>query len=165
VNPIDAGLLLLTVLSVLVGAWRGLVREVFGLAGWVVSAVLAMKFARVLGEHLPFGAGVPGVRTAVGAVAIVIVCTLAASLLGRLLQGAMKAIRLGGADHALGAFFGAVRAAAIGLVVATVVVHTGLAQRAIWKSSVAAPWLEAALRFASPAFVPSMERSASMTGA
>jgi membrane protein required for colicin V production len=165
VNPIDAGLLLVTVLSVLVGAWRGLVREAFGLAGWVLAAVLAMKFARVIGEHLPFGASVPGVRTAVGAVAIVIVCTLAASLLGRLLKEAMKAIRLGGPDHALGALFGAVRAMAIGLVLATIVVHAGLAQRAFWKSSVAAPWLEAALRFASPAFVPSMERSASVTGA
>jgi membrane protein required for colicin V production len=164
-NPIDAGLLLVTVLSVLVGAWRGLVREAFGLAGWILAAVVAMKFARPLGEHLPFGAGVPGVRTAVSAVAIVIVCTLGASLLGRLLREAMKAIRLGGADRALGALFGVVRAVAIGLVVATVVVHAGLRQRTFWKSSVAAPWLEAALRLASPAFVPSMERSASVTGA
>jgi membrane protein required for colicin V production len=165
VNPIDVGLLLVATVSVAVGAWRGFAREALALAGWLAAALLAIRLARPLGEKIPFDLGISGARTAIAAVAIVVVCTLLAGLAGRLLRDAMKAANLGGPDRALGALFGAVRAAAIGLVVATVIVHAGLAQRAFWKSSLAAPWLEAALRFASPAFVPTTERSASATGA
>lgn len=164
-NPIDIGLVMVALVSVAAGAWRGFAREALALAGWVAAAVLAIHLARPLGEKIPFDFGLAGVRTAIAAIAIVVVCTLLAGLAGRLLRQAMKAVDLGGPDRALGALFGAARAAAIGLVLATVVVHAGLAQRAFWKSSVAAPWLEAALRFASPAFAPATERSASATGA
>ena len=37
--------------SILLGAWRGLVREVFSLAGWVIAFVLALLFAGDLAAH------------------------------------------------------------------------------------------------------------------
>jgi membrane protein required for colicin V production len=167
-NPVDAGLVAIALISVLVGALRGFVREAAALAGWVVAVALVLNLAHDLGERLPFGpvssGGAGGLRTAIAAILIVVVCMLSASLLGRLLRAAMSAAKLGGPDRALGALFGAIRAAAISMVVAVVVVHAGLAQRSFWKSSRAAPWLEAALRFASPGVIPAADRPVSATG-
>jgi membrane protein required for colicin V production len=168
VNPLDAGLCVIALVSVAAGALRGFVREAAALAGWIVAVVLVLNLAHGLGERLPFGTGVGvgagGIRTAIAALLIVVACILGASLVGRLLRAALTAAKLGGPDRALGALFGAIRAAAVSMVVAVIVLHAGLAQRPFWKSSRAAPWLEAALRFASPGIIPAAGRPASVTG-
>jgi membrane protein required for colicin V production len=167
-NPLDAGLCVVALISMAAGALRGFVREAAALAGWALAVVLVLNLAHGLGERLPFGtdsgAGAGGIRTAVAALLIVVACALGASLVGRLLRAALTAAKLGGPDRALGALFGAIRAAAVAMVVAVVVLHTGLAQRPFWKSSRAAPWLEAALRFASPGIIPAAQRQVSVTG-
>jgi membrane protein required for colicin V production len=145
-------------ISVLAGAIRGFVKEAAALAGWVVAVVLVLKFAVGIGQSLPFDPGSAGIRTAIAAILIVLVCILVASLVGRLLHAAMTAAKLGGPDRALGALFGIVRAAAVWLLVAVVVIHIGLAQRPFWKSSRLAPWLVAALRSVAPNLAPGADR-------
>jgi len=164
-NPFDAALGLVTLLSILAGAFRGFVREAAALAGWILAVILVLSASRKLGLRLPFDPGSNEARTVIAAILIVLACTLGASLVGRLLRAALTAAKLGGPDRALGALFGAVRAGAIAVLTAAVVMHTGLAQRAFWMSSRTAPWLEAALRFASPGFVPPLERRAPAAGA
>jgi len=149
-NLFDASLLALALLSVIAGALRGFVKELVALAGWILAVVLVMGFAVDLGRSLPFNPGSDGVRTAIGALLIVLACVLGANLLGRLLRAAMAAAQLGGPDRALGALFGVARAAAVWLLVAVVVIHVGLSQRPFWKSSRLAPYLEAELRLISP---------------
>jgi membrane protein required for colicin V production len=145
-NLLDAALVLVALVSVIGGAIRGFAKEAAALAGWVLATVLVLGSAADLGRHLPFEAGSAGVHTAIAAGLIVLVCILAAHLAGRLLRAALAAVQLGGPDRALGALFGVVRAGAIGLLVAAMVMHLGLSQSAFWKSSRLAPWLEAALR-------------------
>jgi membrane protein required for colicin V production len=158
-NLFDMALIVAALASVVVGAIRGFVKEAAALAGWVLAFVLVMNASVTLGRHLPFDAGSSGVlRTAIAAIAIVLVCVLAAHLVGRLLRSAITAAQLGGADRALGALFGIGRAAAVWLVVAVVVIQVGLTESAFWKSSRLAPTLEAALRFISPGLAPSMHR-------
>jgi membrane protein required for colicin V production len=157
-NLFDAALLLVALISVLAGALRGFVKEAAALAGWVVAVLLVLRFAVGIGQRLPFDPGSTGVRTAIAAILIVLVCILVASLAGRILHAAMTAARLGGPDRALGALFGLARAAAVWLLVAVVVVHVGLAQRPFWKSSRVAPWLVAALRWVAPNLAPGADR-------
>ncbi len=164
-NPLDIGLAAVALVSIVAGALRGFVREAVALTGWVVAAVLVLNTSTNLGMHLPFHAGSTGVRTAIAALLIVVVCTLIAALVGRLLRAAMTAAHLGGPDRALGALFGVARAVAVSLVVAVVVIHFGMSQQPFWKSSRVAPLLEAALRFASPGLVPSLDRPVSAPGA
>ncbi len=149
-NLFDASLMALAMISVVAGALRGFVKELVALAGWVLAVVLVMRFSVQLGRSLPFDAGPDGVRTAICAILIVLVCVVGANLAGRLLRAAMSAARLAGPDRALGALFGLVRAAAVWLLIAVVVIHLGLSQRPFWKTSRLAPWLEAALRLVSP---------------
>ena len=145
-NLLDAALLIVALVSVIAGAIRGFVKEAAALAGWVLATVLVLSSAGDLGRHLPFEAGSAGVHTAIAAFVIVLVCILVAHLLGRLLRAALAAAKLGGPDRALGALFGVARAGAIWVLLAAVVMHLGLSQHELWKSSRLAPWLEAALR-------------------
>lgn len=157
-NLFDASLLGVALISVLVGALRGFAKEAAALAGWVVAAALVLNFGVSLGQRFPFDTGSPGVKTAIAAILIVLVCLLAANLLGRLLRAAMTAAKLGGPDRVLGALFGIVRAAAVWLLIAVVAIHIGLPEHAFWKSSRLAPLLVAALRLISPEFAPSADR-------
>jgi membrane protein required for colicin V production len=164
-NLLDAALAAVALVSVLAGAFRGFVRETVALTGWIVAAVLVLNASTGLGQRLPFDPGSTGARTAIAAILIVVLCTLCAALVGRILRAAMAAAHLGGPDRALGALFGLVRAVAISLVVAVVVIHFGMSQRPFWKSSRLAPWLEAALRLASPGLAPSVLWPAPAPGA
>ncbi len=157
-NLFDMALVIAALMSVIVGAIRGFVKEAAALAGWVLAVVLVLNASVSLGRHLPFDAGSFGVRTAIAAIAIVLVCVLTAHVVGRLLRAAITAAQLGGADRALGALFGVGRAAAVWLLVAVVVIHFGLSEHPFWKSSRLAPSLEAALRLISPDLAPSMHR-------
>ena len=157
-NLLDIALLMAAVVSVIVGAVRGFVKEAAALAGWVLAVVLVMNASVSLGRRLPFEAGSIGVRTGVAAILIVLVCVLTAHLLGRLLRAAVAAAQLSGADRALGALFGIGRAAAVWLLVAVVVIRVGLAESPFWRSSRLAPSLEAALRLLSPDLAPSTRR-------
>jgi len=158
-NWLDMALIVAAAVSIIVGAIRGFVKEAAALAGWVLAVVLVVNASVTLGRHLPFDTGSSGVlRTTIAAVAIVLVCVIAAHLVGRLLRSAITAAQLGGADRALGALFGIGRAAAVWLLVAVVVIHVGLTESPFWKSSRLAPTLEAALRLISPGLAPSMRR-------
>lgn len=157
-NLFDIALLMAAVVSVIVGAVRGFIKEAAALAGWVLAVVLVMNASVSLGQRLPFEAGSIGVRTGVAAILIVLVCVLTAHLLGRLLRAAVAAAQLSGADRALGALFGIGRAAAVWLLVALVVIRVGLAESPFWRSSRLAPSLEAALRLISPDLAPSSHR-------
>jgi len=158
-NLFDLALIVAALVSVIVGAIRGFVKEAAALAGWVLAVVLVMNASVSLGRHLPFDAGSSGtLRTAIAAIAIVLGCVLAAHLIGRLLRSAITAAQLGGADRALGALFGIGRAAAVWLLVGIVVIHIGLTDSSFWRSSRLAPKLEAALRLISPDLAPSIHR-------
>jgi len=164
-NPLDIGLAAVALISVIAGAFRGFVREAVALAGWIVASLLVLNASVDLGKRLPFDPGSGGARTAIAAILIVVVCILTAALAGRILRGALTAAHLAGPDRALGALFGLVRAVAISLVVAVLVIHFGMSQRPFWKSSRLAPLLEAALRLASPDLAPSVYWPALAPGA
>jgi membrane protein required for colicin V production len=157
-NMFDISLLVAALVSVIIGAIRGFVKEAAALAGWILAVVLVLNSALSFGQRLPLEAGSVGIRTGIAAILIVLVCVLTAHLIGRLLRAAITAAQLGGADRALGALFGIGRAAAVWLLVAAIVIHVGLTEHAFWKSSRLAPSLEAALRLISPDLAPSMHR-------
>jgi membrane protein required for colicin V production len=132
VDLIMAGLLLL---SMVVGVWRGLVREVMALAGWVVAYVGAQALAEPLAPSLPIGAPA-GVVNLAATFALVFVAVLFAwALLTRLLSAVIKATPLSAIDRLLGAAFGLARGVVVLLVVTTVLAMTPLAQSGPWQRS------------------------------
>jgi membrane protein required for colicin V production len=162
-NALDWTIVALLAISVLLGVWRGFVREVLSLAGWVVGLWLALRYASTLGESLPFELEWPGARTAIAALVIVLGCVVAAALAAWLIGKFMNAVKLTGTDRLLGALFGLARALIVLWLLVLVASRTALAQQPLWRDSVLVPHAEAAVRFAAPWLPSSLSASGTRT--
>jgi membrane protein required for colicin V production len=140
--------------SVGLGLWRGFMREVLSLVGWVTGLWLALLHAVPLGERFPFDLPWPPARTALAALLIVVGCLVAAALVAMAVKRLLSAVSLSGTDRLVGAIFGAARAALLLLVLVYIAGRTSMVQQPAWKQSVLLPHVEAAVRFASPWITP-----------
>ncbi len=138
---LDYAVLGVTLLSVAWGLWRGLVREVISLAGWVLAFLAANLFAAPLAEALPRSIPQPEVRVIVAFVAIFVVTLTLATLAAVLLSRALKAAGLAGLDRTLGGLFGLARAVLILLAFALVAGLTSLPRQPVWQASWSGPVL------------------------
>lgn len=147
-NPLDWVLLAIIVISMLIGIFRGFMREVISLAGWIAGIWLAFRFAEALGAMLPFAEDWPAARTAAAAVLIVVFSVFAAALAGWVVRELIKAVRLSAADRTLGGLFGLARGALIIGLVVFLVRDTAIYREPLWRESLVLPPIEAALAFA-----------------
>lgn len=132
---LDYAVLGVLALSVAWGLWRGLVREVISLAGWVNAFLAANLFAEPLADALPRSIPQPELRVIVAFLAIFLVTLTLATLAAMALSRALKAAGLGGLDRTLGGLFGVARAALIVLAFALVAGLTSLPRQSAWKES------------------------------
>jgi membrane protein required for colicin V production len=149
---LDYAVLGVLALSIGWGLWRGLVREIMSLAGWVIAFLAANLFAAPLAEHLPIAR--PEYRSLAAFVAIflvtLIICTLGAVWLSKVLHAA----GLGGLDRTLGALFGLLRALLVVLAAAIAAGFTSFPKSAAWKDSLAGDQLAAAASALKPWLPP-----------
>ncbi|TAK84565.1 MAG: CvpA family protein [Betaproteobacteria bacterium] len=128
-------------LSVVLGAWRGLVREVVSVAGWVIAFLAANLFAAPLAETLPRSLSPPELRVLVAFVGVFVLSLAVTSLAGLVLAKMVKAVGLGGLDRTLGGLFGVARGLVFALAFALLAGLTRLPLDPIWKQSVSGPLL------------------------
>ena len=151
---LDYAVLGVLALSIAWGIWRGLVREIMSLAGWVIAFLAANLFAAPLAEQLPASISRPEYRSLVAFVAIFLL-TLVVTTLGAVwLAKVLHAAGLGGLDRLLGALFGLLRALLIVLAAAIAAGFTSLPQKAAWKDSLAGAQLAAAATALKPWLPP-----------
>lgn len=150
-QTLDAVLLVLCCASLLLGAWRGLVYELFSLVGWIAAFCVARLFAGDVGNWLPVDGFDPTVRYAAGFVSVFVVAIFAWGLLSTLAKKLIEMVGLRPVDRALGALFGVLRALVLVLVAALVVVNTSLCQQDWWLQSWSGPWLADMVRQLVPA--------------
>ncbi len=131
-------------ISVLVGLWRGLIREALSLIVWLSAIAAAIMFGGQVAAMYGDWISLPSARVAAGYVTVFLIVLIAGSLLawviGRLIQGA----GMGGTDRMLGLGFGLLRG---GLIVAALVLvlgYTPLPQDPWWRESQLIPRFEPA---------------------
>ncbi len=129
------------VTSLAVGAWRGLVREVLSILGWIIAFLAANLLAGPLGPEMPQAIPSPELRVAAAYLAVFVASLIVTSLVGLLLSKIVKAVGLGGVDRLLGAAFGAARALLIVLVAALLAGLTSAPRQPFWRDSVSGPLL------------------------
>ena len=123
------------VVSLVVGAWRGLVYEVLSLLSWLAAFVLAQWFAPAVAQWLPISGGSEAMRYAAGFVLIFIASIFAGGLLAFLIKKLVSAVGLRPADRLLGAAFGVVRGGVLLLAVTVVVGMTPLHTSESWQEA------------------------------
>jgi len=136
--------------SLALGAWRGLVREVLSILGWIIAFLAANLLAGPLGPEMPQAIPTPELRVAAAFVAVFLVSLIATSLVALLLSKIVKAVGLGGVDRMLGALFGAARGALIVMAAALLAGLTSAPRQSFWRDSVGGPLLVQAVQALKP---------------
>ncbi|MBA4328233.1 MAG: colicin V synthesis protein [Polaromonas sp.] len=147
---VDLAFLGVLALSLLIGAWRGLVYEVLSVLGWAASFYLAQWFAPQVALLLPLQSVSEPVRYAAAFVLIFVLAVFAAGLLAVLIKKMVEAIGLRPVDRTLGAAFGLVRGVILLLAVTVVINMTAFKSAVWWQESVGAEVMGAALRGLKP---------------
>jgi membrane protein required for colicin V production len=162
-TAVDWALVVTLGLSILLGVARGVVRELFALAGWIVGVLLALRFSEPLAVSLPVELPLAARTTLVG-LFIVVGTLLLAALVAALLRATLAAARLSLEDRLLGGIFGVVRGAILIGLVAFVAMATGSPRQSWWGASTLLPWVQASVRFASPLLPQSLARYVPKSG-
>ncbi len=143
-NAFDWLLLLVLAWSTILGLIRGLIREIFGLAGTILGLLLAAwnypTLARWLARWItsPVATEVPAFLLI--AVGVLVACTL----LGRIVRSAAHTVGLGFFDRLAGAAFGLLRGALVGVVILITATAFFPPQTSIAKSRLSPYFLAAA---------------------
>lgn len=130
--------------SVAWGIWRGLVREIVSLLGWLVAFLSASLFAGPMSVHLSESIPTTEMRVVAAFVAIFIAALVVTTLLGIVLSHLVKAVGLGGLDRTLGSLFGAARAALVLAAIGLLAGLTSAPAQPWWQASYSGPVLAAA---------------------
>lgn len=140
----DYGIVVLILISVLIGIWRGFVRESLGLATWTLALVLTWWFARPLADRLAPYVDTPSLRLAVAGAALFLAGLLVGSVVTALLSGVVRASVLASTDRTLGGGIGLMRGLVLVLAAVWLLRGTPLAEDPWWKSARLIPHLERA---------------------
>ena len=122
-------------LSISLGLFRGFLREVISVIGWILALWLAGRFAPEAALLLPQDFTTPLVRQLVAAILIFVVVSLVAGLIGWLVAKFAHSVGLGMVDRGLGAVFGFGRGMIILLVCAVLIGLTTLTRQSGWRDA------------------------------
>lgn len=138
---IDAVIIGIIVFSLLVSLWRGFIREVLSLAGWVVAFFVASKFyphlsALLVNVDVVYLQNSEFLRNGVAAAILFIAVLIISGIVNALLAQLADKTGLTGTDRVLGAAFGVLR----GVFIITAILFfthrfTNFDQSDLWKES------------------------------
>lgn len=138
---VDYFIIGIIVFSSLVSFWRGFVREVFSLAGWVVAFFVASSFYPYLASLLlqinsPYLQNSEYMRNGIAAAMLFIAVLIVSSIVNALVGQLVDKTGLSGTDRVLGAAFGVLRGV---FIVAAILffldTFTPFAKSELWKTS------------------------------
>lgn len=122
-------------ISMVVGAWRGLVYEILSVANWIAAFVLAQWFGPAAAQWLPISGATEGVRLVAGFVVVFVMALFAGGMLAFLIRKLVASVGLRPVDRVLGAVFGIVRGVVVVLALAVVVGMSPLRTSLWWTES------------------------------
>ncbi len=155
-NELDYIVIAILLISVGIGVFRGAVREVLNIVGWVLAFILAYEFAPSLAANFADWAAEPTVRLVVAWVAVFLVVLVIVGVIAGLLSELMRKLGLGALDRGVGGAIGLFRGAIVVVALTLAAGLTKLPQSAMWRQSASASTLEVAALYARSALPESM---------
>lgn len=125
------------VLSLAVGAWRGLIHEALSLASWMGALFAAYAWSDDLLPHLPAQGLSEAPRYGLAFILIFVFTLIGCALLTALLKKMMGAAGLRSFDRLLGAIFGCARGLVILISLTQLIGYTPIHASQEWQSSLA----------------------------
>lgn len=135
---LDWFFLAVLLLSLGMGAWRGLVFELMSLVSWLIAFVLAQWFAMDAGQWLPMSGAGEVLRYGAGFALVFVLALFAGGLLASLTRKLIASAGMRPVDRALGAVFGLARGLLLLLALAALVGLTPFKSSDLWMESAGA---------------------------
>lgn len=149
-TEIDWAVIIVILLSICAGGFRGVIKEVLSVLGWIIGIIFALKYSPDLAVHIPLESLGMAIRTVLAAILICVVCVLAIGILGIVLRKLLSAAHVSAEDRVLGTVFGFARGV---LIVCAAVFLAGLTSAKdtqMWKRSVTIPLAEQVIDWTLP---------------
>ncbi|AOX99201.1 CvpA family protein [Jeongeupia sp. USM3] len=137
-------------LSILLSVMRGLTQELLALAGWVISAWLALNYAAPISAYMPAALPSESLRYLAALVLIFCAAWLASAIVRITLNQFLKATGLKPVDRLLGSLFGLVRGSLFVILLVLAGGMTGLPKTEMWRNAMFSPLFEQAARMTLP---------------
>jgi membrane protein required for colicin V production len=134
-NAADWIIVAILAISVLVGLWRGLVREAIALLVWVAALAAAIMFGAQVAALYENWITLPSARIALGYATVFLLVLLVGGLLGWLIGRIVQGTGLGGTDRVLGLGFGLLRGGVMVAALLLVLGYTPLPNDPWWQQS------------------------------
>ena len=131
----DYVVILIAVLSIILGWWRGMSYEVLSLAGWVLAYYVAHTFVKQALPLVPAAVTAESARSVLASAGLFIVTLLVSAVLAWSLSKLVKFSGLGVLDSLLGAVFGLMRGVLIVLVLVWLAGLTELPKQSFWREA------------------------------
>ena len=147
---LDLAVTLVMLISLALGLWRGLLREVLSLLGWVLAFYLAQAHAATVAQWLPMDGANPGLRMACAFVLVMLLVLIGVAIVLWLAKALITVVGLGWIDRILGGLFGFLRAMVLLLAASAALSMTPMQNGAWWQNSHSCPLLSQFLVWAKP---------------
>lgn len=134
-NGVDLAIIFIVFFSLIIGLFRGFVREVLSLASWIVALWAAYRYAQAGAFFLATYIEQAPLRVGAAFAIIFVAVLLAASFLGNLLCRLLALGGVGGVDRSLGLLFGVGRGALIVGALILIAIFTDVATQPWWQRS------------------------------
>jgi membrane protein required for colicin V production len=154
----DLVVIVVALVSVAFGIWRGLVREVMALVSWIGAIWIAKLFAGVAANTLPASVTNPDIRVATGFVLVMFASLLLFTLISLLLVHLVRVAGLTRSDRAMGAAFGLLRGFLIVVVLVLLGGMTSAPREPFWRNALLSRPLVAVAQWVKPWLPDDMAR-------
>jgi membrane protein required for colicin V production len=154
VTWLDLAVLGVLLLSIAWGLWRGLIRELFAILGWVIAFLAANLLAGPLAGEMPEAIKSPEMRLMAAFAAVFVGALFVTALVGLLVSKIVSAVGLVVFDRVLGGAFGIARALLVVIAVALLAGLTSAPRNAFWTGSICGPLMTRAALALKPLLPP-----------
>ncbi len=110
---IDILIIVFFVISVMIGIYRGFVREVLSVGSWVLAALVAYRFGETVSTYIKPYINQEPLDLAIAYVVVFLAALIALSVLSHIIGQVFSSSGMSGIDRVLGSVFGVLRAAVI----------------------------------------------------
>ena len=137
-TPIDYAIIVIILLSICFGCFRGFIRELLSLIGWFLAFYTANFFTDSLYQYIPFALD-DTIKYITGYFIIFLLVLIFASIIIKLINKFIKSVGLSFSNFILGGFFGFTRGVLIVFVMILLLEKTSFSLNPGWANSTYIP--------------------------
>ena len=137
-TPIDYAIIVIILLSICFGCFRGFIRELLSLIGWFLAFYTANFFTDSLYQYIPFALD-ETIKYIAGYFIIFLLVLIFASIIIKLINKFIKSVGLSFSNFILGGFFGFIRGVLIIFVMNLLLEKTSFSLNPGWAKSTYIP--------------------------